>query len=63
MIVSEKLHQRLPDYIQFFFQIDLIKKGIISSEKNNKKIQVILTMIILTRSSERIFNPCRYTGI
>ena len=27
------------------------------------EIQVIISMIILTRSSERIFNPMRYTGV
>ena len=27
------------------------------------EIQVIIAMIILTRSSERSFNPSRYTGI
>ena len=26
------------------------------------EIQVIITMIVLTRSSERISNPSRYTG-
>ena len=38
MIVSEKLHQNISDYIQFLFNKDLnlIKKGIISSEKNEK---------------------------
>ena len=35
MIVSEKSHQNLSDYIQFLFKkrYDLMKKGIISTEK------------------------------
>ena len=35
MIVSEKSHQNLSDYIQFLFKKDLnlIRKGIISNEK------------------------------
>ena len=40
--------------------LNLIREGIISSEK--WEIQVIITMIMLTRSSERIFSPSRYTG-
>ena len=27
------------------------------------KVQVIITIILLTSSSERIFNPSRYTGV
>ena len=62
MIVSEKSHQNLTDYIQFLFKkrygfninkLFLMKKS---------EIQVIISMIWLTRSSERIFNPSRYTG-
>ena len=36
-----------------------IKKGIVSCKK---LFQVILTMIMFTRSSERNVNPSRYTG-
>ena len=62
MIVSEKSYQNNSDYVQFViknrFEVD--KKGIISSKK--WLIQVIISIIVLTRSSERIFNPMRYTG-
>ena len=52
MIISEKSHQNLSDYSQF-----RLKKRF---EVNGKmKIRVNITM---TRSSERIFNPLRYTG-
>ena len=58
MIVSEKSRQNLSDYIQLLFKItfEFNKKGIIYSEKIKN------SMIMLTRSSERIFNPSRYTG-
>ena len=61
MIVSEKSYQNLSDYIQFlfFFKLNLIKKGIISSVK--KKDSVIIYMIMLARSSVWICNPSRYT--
>jgi len=39
------------------FEVD--KNQIFSSEKG--EFQVIVFMIMLTRSSERIFNPMRYT--
>ena len=63
MIVSEKSPRNLSDYIQFLFKIffNLIKKGTISSEK--LEIQLIMTIIMLTRFSERIFNPSRYSSI
>ena len=56
MIVSEKSHQNLLGYIEFSLKrkFDLIKKGIISTEKK-REIQVIITIIMLTRSTERIF--------
>ena len=39
--------------------LNLIKREIISGEE----IQILITMIMLTRSSERDFDPSRYTGI
>ena len=36
MIVSEKPHQNLSDYIRFFLDLNLIKMGIISDEKMRK---------------------------
>jgi len=63
MILSEKSHQKISDYIQFLFKqkvLNLIKKGIISREKS--EIQVIISKIMLTRSSEKICNPMRFTG-
>ena len=52
MIVSEKLHQNLRDYILFLFKktFDFNKKKIISREK--LEIQVIITIIVLTCSSK-----------
>ena len=46
----------------FYWNIDLnlIKKWLLIVKKWES--QVIITMIMLTRSSERIFNPSRYTG-
>ena len=55
MIVSEKSHQYLSDNIQFFFSkkdLNLIKKYIIFSEKNEKS-QVIIIYMILTRSLKK----------
>ena len=62
MIVSEKSYQNLSDYIQLLFKKyrKLIKKWLLLVKK--WEIQVIISMIMLTRSSERIFNPMRYTG-
>ena len=63
MIASEKSHQNLSDYNQFLFKKDL------KLTKNRfflvKKWVIVVTvfMIMLSRSSERIFNPMRYTGI
>ena len=63
MTASEKSHQNLSDYNQFLFKkrfqdnkdrFFLIKK---------LEIQIIVFMIMLTRSSERIFIRMRYTGI
>ena len=64
MIVSEKSHQNLSDYNQFLFKIWFthnIKKWLFLVKK--WEIQVIVTIIMLTRSLENIFNPSRYTGI
>ena len=63
MIVSKKSHQNLSDYIQQFlfkkrFKVD--KKQIFLDE--NWEIQVIAFMNMLTRFSDRIFNPMCYTG-
>ena len=62
MIASKKLHQNLSDYNQFLSQkkIQVNKKQILSVKK--LEIQVIVFIIMLTRFSERIFNPMRYTG-
>ena len=64
MIVSEKSHQNLSDNIQFLFKkkIEFIKKQEWFLVKK-LEIQVIISTIMLIRSSERIFNPSRYTGI
>ena len=50
MIVIDKSHQNVSDYIHFLSEnyLNLIKKAIISSEKI--KIRAIITMIMLTRS-------------
>ena len=50
MIVSQKSQD-----------LNLLKKLIISSEKK-REIPVIMTIIMLTRSLETIFNRSRYTG-
>ena len=79
MISSEKSHQNLLDYNEFLFKKDLkLMKNEKFRWKSGKgstfqvlfqvlvekwEIQVIVSMIMLTRSSERIFNPMRYTGI
>ena len=59
-VVNEKWKS---DYKQFLLKkyLNLIeKKGLFLVEK--WEIQVIISMIMLTRSSESIFNPMRYTG-
>jgi len=65
MIVSENSsHQNLSDYIQFLFKKKIgsdKKKGLFLVKKG--EIQVIITVIMLIPSLERIFNPSRYTGI
>ena len=63
MIGLVKSHLNLSDYSQFIF-----KKGCEVNKKNRfiiarKKMQVIIFMIIVTRSSERIFIPMRYTDV
>ena len=41
-----------------------MKKDIIASEKmRNSNKYIYIYMIMLTRSSERIFNPSRYTRL
>ena len=62
MIVSEKSHQNLSDYTQFIFkkrfEFNIKKKELFLVKE--WEIQVIITMIMLTRSSERILNPWRW---
>ena len=60
MIASEKSYQNLSDYNEFLFtkRFEVNKKQFFCSEKMKK----IAFMIMRTRSSERIFNPMRYTG-
>ena len=52
MIASEKSHQKLSDYIQFLLKKDLnlIKKGIMSSEKmrNSGNYIIIIEFISIT---------------
>ena len=64
MITSEKSHQNLSDYNQFLLK----KRFEVDTKTNflywkNREIQVMIFMIKFTRSSERIFNPMRYTGL
>ena len=55
MIASEKSHRNLSNYNQFLLQ-KLFKV-------NKKQIYILWEfMIMLACSSERIFNPMRYTG-
>ena len=60
MIVSEKSHENYT--ISFYSKQDfkLIQNRFFRVKK--LEIQVIVFMIMLTRSSERIFYPMRYTG-
>ena len=62
MITLEKLHQNLLDYNPILFKkiFEVNKKIKILVKKG--QIQVILFMIMLTRSLKTIFNPMRYTG-
>ena len=61
-IVSEKSHENLSDYIQF-----LLKKILELNKKRDyffwKNLDIQVSMIVLTRSLERIFNPSRFAGI
>ena len=62
IIASEKLHENLSNYNQF-----LLKKKKFEVKKRyflvkKLEIKVIVFMIMLTHSSERIFNTMRYTG-
>ena len=60
----EKKHQNLLDYNQILFKKRFkVNKKTDFLLRRNEKIQVIVSMIMLTRSSERIFNPMRYTGL
>ena len=62
MVLSEKSHQPYSNQFLFKNWFEFNKKVIISSEK--WEIQMIqIQMIMLTRSSERILNPSRYTGL
>ena len=62
MNASEKSYQNLSYYNQFLFNKRFeVNKKKLSSEK--WEIQVIVFMIMLTGSSERIFNSMRYTVI
>ena len=63
MIASEKPHQNLSDFNQFLFkEIFAVNKKQIFQVKN-REIQVIVYMIMLICSSEKIFNPMLYTGL
>ena len=57
MISSEKPHQNLSGFIQKKI-FKLIKNRFFLVKKG--EFQVITIMIMLTRSSEGIFNPMRY---
>ena len=57
IFASEKSHQDQSDYSQFLFnKIFKVNKNIFFLVKKIE-IQVIVFMIMFTRSSERIFNP------
>ena len=62
--MPEKSYQNLSNYIQFLlkkrFELNE-KKSIILAKKC--EIQGILSMIMFTLSSQRIFNQIHYTGI
>ena len=61
--IEKKWHQILSRYIQFLFKkrFYIIKKGLFLIKK--WKIQVIRSMIMLTRSLERNFNLSHHTGL
>ena len=61
MITSEKSHQNLSDYNQFLLRkrFEVNKKQIFSTET----IRMIVYMIMLTRSMERVSYPMHYTGM
>ena len=61
MIASEKSHQNISEYSQILLKkyMKLIKKKIVQVKK--REIKIIGFMIMLTRSSEGIFNPMHYT--
>ena len=61
MVVSEKWHQNPLDFIQLLLKkrFELYKKKGLFLVKQ-WEIQVIITIIMLTLSVERIFNPNRY---
>ena len=64
MIASEKSHSNLSDYNELLLKkkdLKLIKNRYSLAKKS--ETQVIVFMIMLTRSSEKIFDSMRYTGI
>ena len=63
MISSKKTNQNLSDYNHFLFikRLEVNNNQIFSSEKLRNSDNWVSIMI--TRSSERIFNPMRYNGI
>ena len=61
MIALEKTHQNSSDYNQFLLRkrFEVNKKQIFSTET----IRMIVYMIMLTRSMERVSYPMHYTGM
>ena len=58
-----KIHSNPSDYNQILFKKKFeVNKNRFLLEKK-REIQIIVFMIVLTRFSERIFYPMRYTGI
>ena len=63
MIASEKSHQNISDYYQFLLKKNLkLMENFKINSIEKLKIQVIVFMIKLTRSSERFFNLMHYIG-
>ena len=66
MTGSEKSHQNRSDYTQFLFlkRFKFNKKKDYFYQKMRVDIinQVIINIIMLTRSTEMIFNPSHYTS-
>ena len=63
MIALEKSHQNLSDHNQILFRNRFKVNKNRFFRVNKLEIQVIVFMIMLTRSSEMIFNPMCYTGV